>query len=42
MRQQTMSFNIENPEADSTKGRPTNSCIFFLNDGQIDVAIYEE
>lgn len=36
-----MSFNIENPEADSEKGRPTNSCIFLLNSESLDITIFE-
>ena len=41
MRNQSVSFNIENPEADSEKGRPSNSAIFFLNDESVMVTIIE-
>ena len=42
MGHQTVSFNVENPEADSEKGRPTNSCIFFMNYDRVLITITEE
>lgn len=41
MNKQHIQFNMENPEADSQKGRPTNSAIFLLNNTQLDICIKE-
>jgi len=41
MNKQHIQFNMENPEADSQKGRPSNSAIFLLNNTELDVCIKE-
>ena len=41
MNKQHIQFNMESPEADSEKGRPSNSAIFLLNNTLLDVCIKE-
>lgn len=42
MLNQTIEFNMENPEADSKKGRPRNSALFLLNDKKVTLSIVEK
>ena len=41
MNKQQIQFNMENPEADSEKGRKTNSALFLLNNTLLDIEIRE-
>tara|TARA_B110000285_G_C14924789_1_gene514441 strand:- start:270 stop:491 length:222 start_codon:yes stop_codon:yes gene_type:complete len=41
MNKQQIAFNMENPEADSKKGRPNNSAVFLLNNTLLNVCIKE-
>ena len=41
MKKQFIEFNMENPEADSQKGRPSNSALFLFNDTKLDICIKE-
>ena len=41
MRKQFIEFNMENPEADSKKGRPSNSALFLMNETKLDICIKE-
>jgi hypothetical protein len=42
MNNQEVNFNMENPEADSKKGAATNSCVFMLNNTEVDVKVQEK
>lgn len=42
MLNQAIEFNMESPEADSKKGRPRNSALFFLNDKNVSISIVEK
>ena len=42
MRNQKIEFNMENPEADSPKGRPNNAAVFLLNQDYCEVKIEEK
>ena len=41
MKKQVIEFNMENPEADSKKGRLINSALFLLNDTNLEICIKE-